>query len=197
MPKLTDSLPDGVTLVPIAAEHAAAVVEWRMRPANRSKFLGQATFTLESQLAWIQRTRGDAKDLNCIALCHGTPVGMVALYDMADGSAEYGRVLVDDARRRHHIGLAISGRIVAFGFARLGLERIHANCLLTNPPIHRLLESLGFDRDGTWRHEPTGRDVLRLRIGRSVWQSSAMRDLFEAGLDDAMPACLTAIGQGS
>jgi len=183
---LIKPLPEGVTLVQIAAEHAEAVVDWRMRPANRSKFLGHATITLESQLACTRQARDDPKGLTCIALHHGTPVGMVALYNIMDGAAEYGRVLIDNDRRRHHIGLAISGRIVAFGFARLGLEQIYANCLVTNRPIHGLLERLGFDRDGTRRHAPSGRDVLRLRITRTAWQSSAARPVFENGLDDVL-----------
>jgi hypothetical protein len=59
--------------------------------------------------------------MTAVVLREGVPVGMVALYDIADGRAEYGRILVDDACRRRRVGLAISGCIVAFGFAVLKL----------------------------------------------------------------------------
>lgn len=149
-----------------------------MQPENRVRFLSDVALTTSMQLAWTERSRNDPTDLTCIALRNGLPAGMVALYDIADRKAEYGRILIDDAFRRQRVGLAISGCIVAFGFSVLDLELVYANCLAQNDPILDLLGLLGFVRLGTWRHAPSGRDVVRLEITRQAWGRSAAGDLF-------------------
>jgi RimJ/RimL family protein N-acetyltransferase len=166
-------------LVRIAPEHAESVVRWRMQPENRARFLSDAEFTVAAQLRWTERSRNDSTDMTCVALRDGLPVGMVALYDMADRGAEYGRILVDDSCRRQRVGLAISGCVVAFGFGVLGLERIFANCLAQNAPIIGLLGLLGFTRIGAWRHEASGRDVATLEITGAAWAGSAACKAFE------------------
>jgi RimJ/RimL family protein N-acetyltransferase len=172
-------LPDGLRLVPIAAEHARTVVGWRMDRDNRTMFLQAATITLASQMVWTAQARADGSDLTCIALHQGAPVGMVALYHMGHDTAEYGRVLVDREQRRRGIGRAISGLLLAHGFARLGLEQIQADCLVANDPGQRLLETIGFTRGGVWRHEASGREVGRWHLGREAWWHRPDRALFE------------------
>lgn len=179
MPLVFDQLPQDLKMVRIAPEHADWVVRWRMQPENRLRFLSDVEISRASQLAWTERSRLDSSDLTLVALRRGVPVGMVALYDVVDGCAEYGRILVDDACRRRHVGLAISGCIVAFGFATLRLERIYANCLAGNEAILGLLDQLGFVRVGTWLHSHSGRDVVKLEVDRVVWSRSVARRLFD------------------
>lgn len=174
-----DQLPQGLQLVRIAPEHADWVVRWRMQPENRTRFLSDVEMTRASQLAWTERSRRDPTDLTLVALRAGVPVGMVALYDIADGRAEYGRILVDDACRRQCIGLSISGCIVAYGFAVLKLGSIYANCQARNTAILGLLDQLGFVRIGTWRHAPSGQDVVKLEIVRAAWSESAACRVFD------------------
>ena len=179
MPLVFDQLPQDLQMVRIAPEHADWVVRWRMQPENRARFLSDVEITRASQLAWTERSRMDPTDLTLVALSEGVPVGMVALYDVADGCGEYGRILVDDTYRRRHVGLVISGCIVAFGFAVLKLERIYANCLGGNAAILGLLDQLGFVRVGSWLHPHSGRDVVKLEIQREVWSGSVARSIFD------------------
>lgn len=179
--------PDGLILVPIATKHAGTVVRWRNEPGNRVMFLGNETITLASQIGFTARIRADSSDMTRIAICRGRPAGMVALYGIRDGAAEYGRVLVDGTVRRQGIGRAISGLILAAGFARLGLERIHANCLVSNTAIHALLEALGFVRGAAWHHAASGREVLRLELDRATWHRHPARAFFEVACETAVP----------
>lgn len=185
------ALPAGLSLVPIAAEHAATVVRWRMDPRNRPLFLTADAITVTSQLAWTVRASADVTDLTCVALLAGGPVGMVALYRVERGEAEYGRVLVDARHRRLGIGGAVSGMIIAHGFARLGLRCIHADCLAGNDPGQRLLASLGFARCGVWRREPSGPEVVRLGLDRRAWARAAMGTPYERHLDQVLARTVT------
>lgn len=164
-----------------------------MRPENRARFLSSAEITRDSQLAWTERARNDPTDLTCVAVQGGRPVGMVALYDIAGGSAEYGRIVIDETSRRQRVGLAISGCIVAFGFGALELDLIYANCLSQNRPILDLLGLLGFRRAGTWHHEQSGLDVERLEIGRPAWSDSPASRVF----DRLYPSVIQAGASGS
>ncbi len=185
-------------MVRIAPDHADWVVRWRMQPENRARFLSDVEITREMQLAWTERSRNDPTDLTLVALRAGAPVGMVALYDIADGHAEYGRILVDDACRRRRVGLAISGCIVAFGFAALKVESIHANCQALNTAILGLLDQLGFVRIDTWRHAPSGQDVVKLEIVRAAWSESAACGFFDRLIPVVVhPECAAGIKGGT
>jgi len=183
-----DRLPANLRMVRIAPEHAEAVVGWRMQPENRTRFLSDAAITIATQLAWTERSRNDPADMTCVALRDGSPVGMVALYGIADGNAEYGRILVEERFRGERVGLSISGCMIAFGFGVLALERVFANCLAENAPILGLLGLLGFTRVGTWRHDPSGRDVVTLEIVRKAWAEAAARPTFDRLFPTVMDA---------
>jgi ribosomal-protein-alanine N-acetyltransferase len=49
------------------------------------------------------------------------------------------------------IGAEALGAIVRFGFGPLNLNRIYARTIADNHESVRLLERLGFQREGTWR----------------------------------------------
>jgi [ribosomal protein S5]-alanine N-acetyltransferase len=97
--------------------------------------------------------RSNEKSL--VGLC-----GLVLNPELAEGEAWYllrpdlwGRGLVTEAARA----------LVTIGFEDLGLHRIWASCLPVNPASARVLEKLGFRREGYLRQN--------LRI-HGVWQDS-------------------------
>lgn len=166
--------PRELRLVPLSADWAADVVRWRNDPANRCFFLGSGELTVPGQLAWTERQRRDPHDHTFIALWEQIPVGMGGIYgvDPATRSAEYGRIVVDPGWRRRGLGRAITGLLLAHGFAALDLELIFANCLRDNRPIIALLQGLAFTPAGSWRHEASDRKVTRLEVATRAWEGS-------------------------
>lgn len=113
-------------------------------------------YTLDDAAAFIEHTRrgwADGTDI-CWAITRredGLIVGTIGIRPVAaHRHAEFGYMI---AREQWGGGIATEAarRIVAFGFDDLGLHRIHASYAPANPASGRILEKLGFIREGTLR----------------------------------------------
>lgn len=82
------------------------------------------------------------------------------------GVAHWGRGYMGEAARR----------IVAFGFAGLGLQRVQATCLPRNPASARVMEKAGMRREGLLRgyvrKDGLQEDILLYAILREEWETS-------------------------
>jgi RimJ/RimL family protein N-acetyltransferase len=168
----------GLKMVAVSGKHAEAIVRWRNDPENRHKFLSNTVFTVKSQLAWVEKQRGDVSDHTYVAMLNDQPIAMVSLYriDNLLKCGEYGRIFVDQSSRRRGVGITISRWITAMGFKSLGLKMIYANCLANNKPIQTLLGELGFMPTSKWLHPPSNREVIRLEATYETWGTAAGRN---------------------
>jgi RimJ/RimL family protein N-acetyltransferase len=126
-------------------DRAAAFVARRSRPASEAEKPGQVVLGVAEK----------SSEADLVGLC-----GLVLNPDLEEGEAWYllrpdlwGRGLVTEAARA----------LVSVGFDELGLHRVWASCLPANPASARVLEKLGFRREGYLRQN--------LRI-HGVWQDS-------------------------
>ncbi len=87
-----------------------------------------------------------------LIVADATPVGVVGLhsFDWEADSAELGYWVAPEHHEQGY-GTDAAARLVAYGFDQLGLHRIAARVFERNEPSQRLLESLGFIREGTHR----------------------------------------------
>lgn len=83
--------------------------EWRNHPESRDAFHSTAVITPEQHLGWFRSYLQKDDDFVFIMEVAGRPVAQAALYDVAGGSAEFGRLLVDPAAR----GEGLSHRVIA------------------------------------------------------------------------------------
>lgn len=142
-------------LVAPRADHAAAWLRWRRDPESR-RFIHLPKGDVD---AWAKRLAESASDLSdrgqetyrWIAELDGAAIGTVTLAyaDWTNLSAELGYVLAPEARGKGH-ALAITRLALDLGFAA-GLERIAAYTCTDNASSIRLLERLGFTREGHLR----------------------------------------------
>lgn len=91
-------------------------------------------------------------------------------------AADLGYALRPEWQHRGHARAAVS-RMIEFGFDDLGLHRITANVGPMNTSSMRLVESLGFQREGTIRdHVHTNgawRDSVSFSLLEGEWQPAA------------------------
>lgn len=153
------------TLEPVAAADAVLRMlgasdldttrAWRNHADSRTWFHSTALITPDEHLAWYRGYLAREDDYVFIVEVGGRPVAQAALYDIAHGSAEFGRLLVDPAER----GRGLSHRVVALCLevadGVLGLDEVHLEVQRGNHRAIRAYERAGFvaDDDAVGRHD--------------------------------------------
>jgi RimJ/RimL family protein N-acetyltransferase len=138
-------------------------------------------------LAWIEKqaeaaARGESVVFAITAAPHGV-VGAIGLHpETAHAKAELGYWIGRPHWRRGYATEAAQA-VVRFGFDELHLERIHARFMTRNRASGRVLEKLGFAREGVLR-----RDLFRFGefVDCELW--SLLREEFTARDAKATPA---------
>lgn len=120
--------------------------------------------TADAARSWIAATRAQrlaGERLELAITERGTPVGSVALAEIAHGNAMVRYWLLPQARR---CGLATGAvRLLAgWAFSTLGLGRLAALVELENRASAAVLERCGFVEEGRLRRHTTGRDGERV-----------------------------------
>ena len=154
-----------VALRPAAPGDAVRLKRWRAEPSvGRHQPLGQVTASqLRAELA-AQRPeslyRGRGEKFQWIITVDGEPAGWITLVvtNWDHGLAEFGYALASGYQRRGLMAPALD-QLLADLFLNTALERLEARCSVQNAASIRILEGLGFRREGVLR----GYFVLRGR----------------------------------
>lgn len=94
------------------------------------------------------------------------------LYDATHQWAEIGYELHHDFWRKGMMSEAVSA-VVKFCFEEMDMHRVEANVTVGNQASAKLLESLGFTLEGTWRDKVYWQGAFH-----SLWQYGILRDEF-------------------
>ena len=157
--------------------HADAWRRWRTDPESR-RFMYLPAGGLDEWAAKLATAKSDLADRSgelyrWMAEDDGVPVGSVSLsyVDWIQLFCEVGYVVAPEARGRG-LGRAMVAGVLNLGFA-CGLERIMAFICTDNPASVRLVESLGFQREGLLRRhaiiEGERRDHFLYALLRNEW----------------------------
>lgn len=153
-----------LVLRPIVASDADVVWSWRgSLPA----------VSLPGMRRFVRGVRRDPTRHTFIALAAGEPVGMFRIYERGLNDADIGCVL---ARPAQGLGYGTEGAraLLDFGFRRLKLHRIWADCDVDNVRSIRLMTKLGMKREGRLREHRlvgrTWRDSLLFAILDHEWK---------------------------
>lgn len=100
-PSLTISASDGVELRPL--QRADLQFALQLRNNNREQFGMTDVIAPRDHATWYERYKDAPDDLMFVIWKNGTPVGTIALYSIADGSAEFGRLAIESSERRREL----------------------------------------------------------------------------------------------
>lgn len=165
-----------VGLRPFHGSDLAAVVAWQNDALGVAQRLGRP-FPVDEAAAqqWLaQATSREAFPTQVVfALTLDTtphPIGLVQLREIhwLHRSGEVGVCIAEPTLQGQGLGGAALGQILAYGFDRLGLERLWARVRADNRAALALFAKAGFQREG----------VLR----RHVFQEGQRRDVVLLGL---------------
>lgn len=120
---------------------------WRNHGDSRIWFHSTGTVSAELHREWFDRYLERANDYMFILEVSGSAVAQASLYDVVSDSAEFGRLLVDPARR----GQGLSHRVLALCLRVadevLALSEIHLEVKRDNAPAIRAYVAAGFHPD--------------------------------------------------
>ncbi len=141
-------LVDGdATLRGLAAVDLETTRAWRNHPESRVWFHTTDEIAADQHAAWFRRYLSRDDDYVLILEVGGTPVAQAAFSEVRDGSAEFGRMLVDPEAR----GRGLSHRMIAlclrFATEALGLREIRLEVKPDNVRAIRAYEAAGFRAD--------------------------------------------------
>lgn len=146
------------TLRELARGDLENTLKWRNDDDSRSWFHYTEVIGPEQHQAWFDAYQAKTDDVVFVLDVDGVPCAQVALYDIADASAEFGRLVVDpDARGKGFGHLAMEMCLVAAKH-RLGLSSVYLEVKDDNERAIAVYERAGFER-APERPAPAGSSV--------------------------------------
>ena len=162
-------------LRPVELTDAGAIVELRRHP-DLSRFLHETDSSVATQERWLHAYLERDGDLYWAIerRADGAVDGFVGIYDVADGTAEWGRWIL----RPGSLAAPESAWLVhEAGFGPLGLDCLIARTLVENRPVVAFHERYGAEvgpilpAHATIRGVP--HDAVETRTTRNRWRSTA------------------------
>lgn len=135
-------------LRPLEEGDLPTTLAWRNHPESRVWFHTTEVIEPDQHSDWFRRNRDRDDDLVFLLDLDGVPVAQVALYGIHDGSAEFGRMLVDPGQR----GRGVSHRALDLCLrmaAQLGITDLHLEVKPDNARAIAAYRRAGFRNDGT------------------------------------------------
>ncbi|WP_149180211.1 GNAT family N-acetyltransferase [Streptomyces sp. TRM49041] len=178
---------DKVILRPFTEDDADTMAEIFADPetAKLTGSLNRPPFSSGQLRSWYG-SRGDQPDrldLGLVDRASGDLVGELVLfeYDEPNRSCTF-RVAIGPKGRDRGLGTEAIRLLLAYGFERLGLNRVQLGVFTFNPRALRVYERVGFVREGVEReallHDGEWIDSVRMSVLAREW----VRDLGHTGI---------------
>jgi len=124
-----------ITLRPIAEQDLELLRTWR-NDSQATTYLAKIPhITTEMQRQWFAKDQADSTAYTFAIVLTDTDelIGSVAVYNIADKQAEYGRIFIGNMKHRGRgLGFKALASILFFAFERLGVEKIVAHVYENN-----------------------------------------------------------------
>ncbi len=156
-PERIQDKPSSVTIRPVQASDAALLDRWRLEPSVREhQPLSDASAA--QLLADLNRQRSDdlyssrGQRFQWLVLDDLQPAGWITLViiNWSHGLAEIGYALSTEFQRRGLMAEALR-ILLADLFEHTAIRRVEARCAISNRASQRVLDAVGFEREGRLR----------------------------------------------
>ena len=166
---------EDVSLRTIDREDLEFCRRWVNDPEVRHGLDASRPVTADDETAWYE-SLSDGDDVHLLACVDGDPVGTLGLNDVDErvGCAELGYWIAPEYHGRGY-ATAASRLLVGYAFDERRLHKVVARAYEFNDASRRVLEKVGFEREGTFRDEAFvdgGHvDVYRFGLLESRWRA--------------------------
>lgn len=140
-----------VDLHPIETDDAEFLQRLVNDPQVRGSIASYAPYNAEQEREWIEAL-GEDEGVTLLVCVDGDPVGSIGFDSPNEvwGTAEIGYMIAPDHWGNGYATEAVA-LLSAYAFHERRLDKLHATVYATNPASARVLEKVGFERDGTLR----------------------------------------------
>ncbi len=130
-------------------------VEWINNPENNQFLHYDIPICVEKTEKWFDSHQGDDTRYDAVIEADGVPVGTIGLLsiDRKNSKAEYYMAMGETAFKGKGIAKKASRLMLEYGFEILGLNRIYFFTEVENIAPQKLLEGIGFVREGVIRQD--------------------------------------------
>lgn len=168
-----------VLLGPLDDEDCEKLRVLRNRDDKRFCFFFSDIIEPEAQRDWYERylTQTDDFTFSVFSKKTGEWIGAAALYnvDRENGAAEFGRLLIDNAKRSERgLGKSTVYGVCAIGFSQLGLNTIFLEVYEKNMAARAVYDFVGFQV--VCKSERNGESTLRMQLLNNELNLSLLAD---------------------
>ena len=132
----------------VAPGDASLVIDLRADGTGRSRYLNPIDPSAESQINWIAAQRNRPGDFYFVVenLQTGVRDGLIGLYDISEGRAEWGRWIIREGSLATLESVLLIGRLA---FNTFGLDEVYCRTKSKNTAVVNFHDSLGARRRET------------------------------------------------
>ncbi len=130
-------------------------VEWINNPENNQFLHYDIPICVEKTEQWFYSHQGDDTRYDAVIEADGIPVGTVGLLsiDRKNHKAEFYLAMGETAYKGKGVAKEASKLMLKYGFETLGLNRIYFSTEIGNIVTQKMLERVGFVREGLLRKD--------------------------------------------
>ena len=149
---------------------------WKLRQTNDVYFFSESG-DLASHICWYKRIESDLFERFYVIDVQGQAVGTVSLsnINLIHRRAEYGRLCIAEEHRKNGYATAAMQELLKIAFDTFKIHRVWGDIFLFNKEGYRLVDKLGFHKEGIFRDHVLKKclylDVIRMAILEDEWRS--------------------------
>lgn len=171
----------------IEKEDMVKRAKWINDPKIQSTLNYDFPTSVSKTMAWFQNNllNDSRREFSIFDKSNGKYIGFCGLFDIdyKAKKAEHHCVIGDIDYHSKGFGKDAYKVIVNYGFKELGLNRIYAYQRINNIPAHKLVEKLGWKREGLLRSDLYSHGEIRDRyiisILKSEWKKNKIYEIKE------------------
>ena len=149
-------------LVPLAEEH---IEDMRiLRNENRFCFIYSNIISADEQKNWFNSYLNKENDYVFSVFVSDVWVGVSSIYNVANGSAEFGRLMIDKSKvKKDRLGLATTLCTCDLAFKQLNLKKITLQVYKENIPAYKTYLNAGFITTATEK-DSNGQELVTMEL---------------------------------
>ncbi|WP_330666319.1 nucleotide sugar dehydrogenase [Vallitalea sp.] len=175
---------DNISLRPINIDDLQSVVLWRNKSFVRKWFINDNLIELEKQKNWFSRYLNTPNDYIFIIdedKEFKQAIGMVALYNIEDDEAEFGRFFIGvDKARGKGLGTKVVKMVCQFAIQKLKIQKVYLEVLEHNIAAKSVYEKCGFRF--CYKYEANNKSLLRMEFLKMDTENISVIGLGYVGL---------------
>ena len=147
---------DHIRLRPLTEADMILKVKWYNDPKVRKTLVVDEVFELGKTISWFQTLADDDTRADfMVESLDGVPIGITGLIDIdrTNKTAQCYCVIGEKDHWGKGLGTEIHSVLFQWGFETFDIQKIWAHIRTNNPAIFRVVEKLGFVKEGTLRQD--------------------------------------------